>query len=594
MLTLNCTRYLPFKLAGLLLPGLISLILLSCNQPPDIKPNIIFILTDDQGWGDITANGNDLIETPNMDRLSREGASFTRFYVSPLCAASRASFLTGKYHLRTGTVSVSRGMERMRAEETTIAEILKDHGYTTGCFGKWHNGENYPENPQGQGFDEFLGFAAGHWNNYFDTQLEHNGEMIKTSGYISDVITDASLDFIESNKEKPFFCYIPYNAPHGPFQVPDSYFNKYQEKGLDDRLAAIYAMCENLDDNLGRIIDKVQELGLSENTILIFATDNGPNGQRYNGNMKGVKGHVDEGGVRVPFFVNWKGKIKPGKQIDLMGGHIDLLPTLLELSGIPLPDSLEIDGISLAPALLKPQYKTPPRNIYTHVNFMTSLTPYPGAVRDGRYVLTVKEGGKELYDLQNDPRQEQDLSNSQRDIFQKLQAQYLEWYQKSIAGIEMERAIPVGYPETKQVELAVQEAEFRGGLQFKEGHGWANDWLINWNSPEDSIIWKLKVHQPSIYRISIKYTLPASDTGAMIEIDCNGQLTQATLSEAFDPEYLPSQDRVPRMEVYEKEWATLEMGEIFLDPGEQQLILRALQIPGKQVCELKSVILSNL
>jgi len=191
------------------------------------KPNVLLILTDDQGWGDVTSHGNDVIDTPVMDSLAASGARFDRFFVSPVCAPTRASLLTGRYHPRTGVHGVTRGYETMRSNEVTLARVFKNAGYATGCFGKWHNGAHYTYHPNGKGFDEFLGFCAGHWNNYFDTNLERNGQQIKVKGYITNVLTDAALKFMEDSKDDPFFCYVPYNCPHGPFQVPDKYFDKY-------------------------------------------------------------------------------------------------------------------------------------------------------------------------------------------------------------------------------------------------------------------------------------------------------------------------------------------------------------------------------
>ncbi len=564
----------------------------SCQKEPEpVLPNIIFILTDDQGWGDLGVHGNDTIETPTLDRLKSEGASFTKFYVSPLCAPSRASFLSGKYHLKTGTVSVSQGMERMRASERTIAEILSDKGYATGCFGKWHNGSNYPENPQGQGFNEFVGFTAGHWNNYFDTQLEHNGEMRPTKGYISDVITDESMSFIERNKDQPFFCYIPYNAPHGPFQVPERYFQKYKDKGLKDRLAAIYGMCENVDDNVARILNQLDELALTDNTIVIFATDNGPNGRRYNGAMKGVKGHVDEGGVRVPLFVKWPHKVPAGKEIEALSSHIDLLPTLLDMIGSDIPDGL--DGVSLAPTLFNSDHTMPARKIYTHVNFMTNMTPYPGAIRDGRYVLTVKKEGNELYDLTKDPAQKQDLIATDTVVAEALTRQYQSWYEDAISFVTAAPSIPAGFAEYDQVHLTVQEADFTDSLKFKEGHGWANDWLVNWKSDQDRISWNLTVKDSTTYRVLVKYTVPAADLGSQLVVTTGDQAVQATIDKAFDPEYLPSPDRVPRIEVFEKMWATLDLGKIQLVPGANSLQLQASLVSGSQVCEFKEIVLEK-
>ena len=279
---------------------------------PDEQPNVILVMTDDQGYGDVCSHGNPLIDTPNLDQMAKDGARFENFFVSPLCAPTRASLLTGRYHIRTGTVNVSNNLEIMRSEETTIAELFKANGYSTALFGKWHNGEHYPYNPNGQGFDEFVGFCAGHTGNYFDPILEHNAGTIKTKGFITDILTDKAMEWIEAKRNEKFFCYIPYNAPHTPYQVPDAYFEKYKARGLDVKNATLYGMVENIDDNMGRLLKKVKELGLQENTIVLFLTDNGPNTRnRYNGGMKGHKGQVDEGGVRVPLFVRWSGHIKP-------------------------------------------------------------------------------------------------------------------------------------------------------------------------------------------------------------------------------------------------------------------------------------------
>ncbi len=352
---------------------------LMAPQPADAeKPNVLFILTDDQGWGDLSLHGNPYVKTPQLDSLARSGAQFERFYVSPLCAPTRASLLTGRYHLRTGTVSVSRTLEVMNAEEVTLAEIFKENGYATGAFGKWHNGDHYPHTPNGQGFDEFLGFCAGHLTNYFDSELSHNGEPVPSKGYITDILTDAAMAFMEKNAKKPFFCYVPYNAPHTPHQVPDSYFQKYKKMGLADELASIYGMVDNVDDNVGRLLKKVDALGLSKNTIVIFVTDNGPNGVRYNGDMKGIKGQVDEGGVRVPFFIRWPEKIKP-KTVQSIAAHIDLLPSLVELCGFPTPKTLPLDGESFAKILLGKAPDAPSERVLFHPRGFAGQIPetYP-------------------------------------------------------------------------------------------------------------------------------------------------------------------------------------------------------------------------
>jgi arylsulfatase A-like enzyme len=235
---------------------LVSLLAFSCNTNRQKSmvdhPNVVLILTDDQGWGDLSIHGNDKISTPAIDQMAANGAQFERFYVSPLCAPTRASLLTGRYALRTGTSWVSKGLENMNPEEVTIAEIFKDNGYATGCFGKWHNGAHYPQHPNQQGFDEFIGFCAGHWNNYFNTTLEHNGDPYPTQGYITDVLTDEAIRFIENNRDRNFSAIYHTMLPHGPFQVPDRYFDKYKSMGLNDKDASVLWHVRKCDDNVAR------------------------------------------------------------------------------------------------------------------------------------------------------------------------------------------------------------------------------------------------------------------------------------------------------------------------------------------------------
>lgn len=311
------------------------------------KPNVLLIMTDDQGWGDIGSHDNPHIRTPVLDRLATDGARFERFFVSPVCAPTRASLMTGRYHLRTGTHGVTRGEENMRADEVTVAEAFHAAGYATGCFGKWHNGRHYPMHPNGQGFDAFVGFCAGHWNNYFSTDLEHNGDVFRSEGYIADALTDYAVRFMEKHQKEPFFCYVPYNTPHSPWQVEEEYFDRYDNKGLDPKAHCAYAMCENIDHNVGRLLKTLERLDLDENTIVLFLTDNGPNSNRFNGGMKGRKGSAHEGGVRVPLFVRWPGKIEPGTTVRKNAMHIDLFPTLVDLCEIDMPRTKPIDGRSL-------------------------------------------------------------------------------------------------------------------------------------------------------------------------------------------------------------------------------------------------------
>jgi len=559
----------------------------------DAMPNIVLILTDDQGWGDLSLHGNQWLSTPNTDRIAKEGAQFERFFVSPLCAPTRASLLTGRYHLRTGTASVTGGLETMRSEETTIAEVLKAAGYTTACFGKWHNGEHYPENPNGQGFNEFFGFCSGHLRNYFDPILEKNGKSVNTSGFITDIITDSALSFIKRNQDSPFFCYIPYNAPHEPFQVPDRHFDTYKAKRLDDRTAAIYGMCENMDMNIGRIMETLKKLGLDENTIVIFATDNGPNGQRYNGGMKGIKGSVDEGGTRVPLFIRWPAKIKPGTLIKQISAHIDIFPTILELCGISLPDTVFLDGKSLVPLLNNPTSSWPERSLFTHV-FHSNLKPAPGAVRTSQYRL-VKQGREDyLYDMLADPGQQNNVATKFPEVVDKLKTEYDQWFAGVTKKGIRQPAIQLGHTTARITKLPASEAGFSNGIRYFEGHGWAYDWLVNWTSIGDSIWWEIDAVAEGRYNVSLLYTCPEKDTGAVIRVGVWNNYLQNSVNQAFDPKLIEYQDRAPAGAVREKPWARLSFGAMYIPKGHHRMVVKAISKPGKIVIECNGIVLEKI
>ena len=233
-------------------------------RPAARRPNVVLVMTDDQGYGDLSCHGNPHLRTPNIDAFAKQSVEFNRFYVSPVCAPTRSSLLTGRYNLRCGVYGVTTGFETMRTEEVTLAEALRGAGYRTALFGKWHLGEHYPYVPHAQGFDEFVGFRTGHWLNYFDPPLERNGKPIRGRGFITDVFTDEATAFMERNRERPFFLYLAYNAPHSPFQVPDRYYERFRNnKELAPETAVVYGMVENLDENIGRLLRRVDELELA-------------------------------------------------------------------------------------------------------------------------------------------------------------------------------------------------------------------------------------------------------------------------------------------------------------------------------------------
>lgn len=572
-------------------------VLCSCsvsNQHVE-QPNVIIILTDDQGWGDIASHGNPGIDTPFLDELAISGARFDRFFVSPVCAPTRASLLTGRDHLRTGTQWVTYGLENMNSDEVTFGEVFKEAGYQTGLFGKWHNGSHYPMDPNGQGFDTFFGFKQGHWNNYFDTELEYNGETVQTEGFITDVLTDSALSFIERSQQEPFLAYIPYNAPHSPFQVPDSYFDKYKAQGLSDKNASVYGMVENIDDNIGRILNKLDDLNISENTIVIFLTDNGPNGgDRFNGEMKGWKAKVDEGGVRVPLFIRWPSKIKPGTEIKELTAHIDFLPSLIELAGIEAQGTMPFDGRSFAPLLFEDTPAWDDRFLYTHQSRWDSLEQFPASVRNNRYRLVRYGDSWELYDMFEDPSQRKDIASDNPQKVDELSQAYSAWFKEVTKDLPESRPIPIGFEEAPVTYLPAVESSFLGEVGFQGKSGWSNDWLTNWKNTTDKVWWELEVQSGGEYQVIVEYTLAKGDEGAIVKASISGKNINQRIEEAYDPEIIPSPDRVVRGEVYEKVWAQKELGTLQIAEGKQNLIIENTVIRGRRGIDLKGVILKKL
>ncbi len=401
---------------------------------PARKPNVVVIITDDQGYGDLSIHGNPHLKTPNMDRIGHEGVEFTQFHVCPVCAPTRASLMTGRYNYRTGVVDTYLGRAMMFSDEVTLAEMLGLAGYRTGIFGKWHLGDNYPLRPKDQGFQESLVHTGGGLeqpsgppgNHYFDPVLLHNGKAGNFKGYCTDIFTDAALRFMEQNRARPFFAYIATNAPHTPLHVADSYVAPFRGKGLDETTARIYGMLTNLDENVGRILAKLKELDLERDTIVIFLTDNGPQQKRYNAGMRGLKGSVYEGGIRVPCFIRWPGVLKAGTKVDRLAAHIDLAPTLLDACGVPKPRGVRFDGVSLMPLLRNPRAEWPDRTLFFQWHRGDEPQAFRAcAARNQRWKLV---DGKELYDLETDPGETKDVAAAHPEIVARLRREYEAWF----------------------------------------------------------------------------------------------------------------------------------------------------------------------
>jgi len=326
--------------------GFLAALAVAQAQPAQ-RPNIVLILTDDQGWWDIAAHGNRFVRTPNMDKLAADGVSFDRFYVCPVCAPTRAELMTGRYYLRTGVYNTRFGGDTLDPRETTLPQVLQKSGYSTGIFGKWHLGRYAAQHPMNRGFDETLIFTQGHTERYFyPDQLEHNRRPVAARGYVTDVLTDAAIQFIHRRGSKPFFLYLPYNAPHSPNYVPSRYTERYMKMGVPIGDAEIYGMVERIDENIGRLLGVLDKEGLRENTIVLFLTDNGGVSKHFRAHLRGAKASVFEGGVRAPLFVRWPGRLPAGAKVDAMVKVFDIFPTLCDLLGIAIPTALPLDGKS--------------------------------------------------------------------------------------------------------------------------------------------------------------------------------------------------------------------------------------------------------
>ena len=399
------------------------------------KPNVILVMTDDQGYGDLGCHGNPVVQTPNLDGLYSESVRLTDFHSDPTCAPTRAALLTGRYSIRTGIWHTIMGRSLMRADEVTMADIFKAGGYRTGAFGKWHLGDNFPFRPQDRGFDETLVHGGGgisqapdYWgNDYFDDTYRHNGKFEKFEGYCTDVFFAETMKFIDSNKNRPFFCYLAPNAAHYPYNVAEKYSKPYEQKGIEAERAGFYGMITNIDENIGKLIGFLKKSGLEENTILIFMTDNGSARGRFNAGMRERKGSVYDGGHRVPCFVRWPGGgLGGGREISRLTAHIDLLPTLIELCGLQKPGDVKFDGKSIADLLQGNEKQWSDRFLCIDSQRIDHPAKWRMCV-----VLTERWrliNGKELYDIKADPAQQNDIAQANLEVVQRLRRAYENWW----------------------------------------------------------------------------------------------------------------------------------------------------------------------
>ena len=564
-------------------------------EKPTTPPNVVIFLADDQGWGDLSVSGNTHLSTPHIDSLARDGVTFDRFYVCSVCAPTRAEFFTGRYHPRTGVRGVSIGQERLNLDEKTLADTFKAAGYATGAFGKWHNGSQWPYHPNARGFDEYYGFTSGHWGEYFNAPLEHNGQPVRGKGFIADDFTTQAIAFIEKNQSKPFVCYIPFNTPHSPFCVPAEFWARFKDKPITQRgpdgeketidvTRAALAMCENLDFNVGRVLSKLDDLKLRDNTIVIYFSDNGPNSFRFNGGMKGRKGSTDEGGLRVPCFIRWPGKFPGAAKVTEICGAIDLLPTLTALAGIKRIGDKPLDGRDISPLLRGEQRDWPQRLIFSAQGGRVSVRSQTHRLDDRG----------ELFDMIADPGQTKSITKQQPAMAAKLAKAAQEWRSDVMPrAAKDDRPFPVGFTEFPATWLPARDGTSSGNIK-RSANAPNCSYFVNWTTADDRITWDIDIHTAGRYEVTLHYTCAEGDEGSSIEL-AHGQATLAgTIDKAWNPPLITDQDVIkrPAAESIMKDFRPLMLGTIELKSGRGPLSLRALTIPGKEVIQLRGITLT--
>lgn len=521
---------------GLLVTGLSGLTGLSGQMPE--HPNVILIITDDQGYGDFGFTGNPHVKTPVLDNLARQSIRFNNFYVCPVSAPTRAALMTGRYSLRTGVRDTYNGGAMMASSEVTIAEVLKSSGYTTGHFGKWHLGDNYPMRPVDQGFDESVMHLAGGmgqpgdfatWprgdSSYFNPVLWHNGKQQRYNGYCTDIFAGEAIRFIEENKNRPFFCYLAFNAPHTPLQVPESYYKIYRnidpstgfekdgrpfpqmtDKDKEDA-RKVYAMVTNIDDNVGRLIKKLDELKIAEKTVVIFMTDNGPQQRRYNAGMRGLKSSVYCGGVRVPFWIKYPSLKKSNIEIDATAANIDVLPTIAGICKAKMPADMKIDGISLLP-FIEGKRSEENRPLFFYWTRHSPELYSNIALQKGRYKLVgnadynTSADKFELFDIEQDPFEQNNIVKDHPDRAAEMKIE-LDLTFKELAGsgnlIEKPR-IEIGSLHENPVILNRNDADGQWGI---------------WEQEEIYGLWRVKIIEGK-YNLRFKFIKPVQAGGRMM------------------------------------------------------------------------------
>ncbi|MFO7870347.1 MAG: arylsulfatase [Kiritimatiellia bacterium] len=475
------------------------------------RPNVILVITDDQGYGDLGCTDNPWISTPGIDAFYDDAVRFTDFHVSALCTPTRGALMTGHRPVRNGAWATTWGRSLLNRNEITMADVFANSGYRTGMFGKWHLGDNYPYRPQDRGFQHVVAHKGGgvgqtpdFWgNNYFDDTYFHNGEPVSHDGYCTDIWFHEAAKFIEADKDRPFFAYIATNAPHSPYLVAEKYSKGY-ERNTDIPEPAFYGMITNIDENFGRLDARLKELGIADNTIVIFMTDNGSSGgcvndehgfvtQGYNAGMRGKKGSYYEGGHRVPFFIRWpEGGLKGGKDIEEMALHIDLLPTFIDLCGLKAPDNVKFDGISLA-GLITGKTEALPDRVQFLQNRQGTKPPekWNNAVITKQWRLV---RGTELYDIKSDPGQKRDLAGEHSEVVQRLRNAHEEWWDEISPSLD--EYCPISLGNDRENPTRLDAMDVMGDVAWHQTH------IVM--AQKSTGRWTVDVEQPGKYTFSLR------------------------------------------------------------------------------------------
>ncbi len=477
----------------------------------DRRPNVVLVITDDQGYGDLGCTGHPWLKTPEIDAFHDDAVRLADFHVSPLCTPTRGALMTGRRPVRNGAWATCWGRSILRKSETTMADVFAASGYRTAMFGKWHLGDNYPYRPQDRGFQHVVAHKGGgvgqtpdFWgNNYFDDTYFHNGEPVEHAGYCTDVWFDEAIRFIEGCADEPFFVYLATNAPHTPYLVSEEYARPYRGNP-DVPEPAFCGMIANIDENFGRLRSKLAELGLEENTILVFMTDNGSSGgseldesqyvaRGYNAGMRGKKGSYYDGGHRVPFLIRWPGGgLEGGRDVDEMTLHVDILPTFIALCGLNMPDA-DFDGESLAPLLHGDRTGLPGDRVH-FLQYRQDTAPpekWTNAVMTRRWRLV---RGEELYDIKTDPGQRRDVAADHPAEVERLRRAHNAWWEEISPGLEAYCPIALGNPAEHPTHLCAMDV--LGDVAWHQTH--------IAQAKKSTGTWAVEIERPGRYRFTMR------------------------------------------------------------------------------------------